>query len=214
VMMLESGDNLEMQRMPLRDLDLPMTAHEALRWALPAATERDPDARMVLITSGEDLDATGRSYLWEFHLDLPIRRAHVTLHVGQDDDPDADTACALVVQMRPFVPPSGDLWEIMAQGEEAVRRYVLTHWQRQLAGRPPLPLPGYDSPRAMAALLNQGAEVGRGRYLGARVQVDGTAAWYIQAGNRVFTTPFGPLALPGAHRAALAPPSLERGDTE
>src|SRR5215212_10021427 len=142
--MLENGENVEVQRTPLRDADTRMTAHEALRWALPAARARDPDARMVLISSGEDLDAGGRSTLWEFHLDLPARRAHATIRVGPDDDPDEEPGCVLLAQIRPFVPPSGDLWEIMAQGEEAVRRFVLGHWQRQLAGRPPLPLPGYD----------------------------------------------------------------------
>jgi hypothetical protein len=84
---------------------------------------------------------------------------------------------------------------------------VLTHWQRQLAGRVPLPLPGYDSPQAVAALRAQGVTLGLGCYLGARVQVDGSAVWYVHAGDEVRTTPFGPAALPAGSPAALEPPS-------
>ena len=215
-MMLERGDTVEVQRTVLRDADLPLTAHEALRWAWPAAQARDPEARLVLITSGEDLDAAGRAGLWEFQVDLPARRAHATLRVGAGDeaddadDPDAPAAggCVLLEQVRPFVPP-GDLWELMRQGEAAVQRHVLLQWQRQLAGRPPLPLPCYDSPRALAALRAAGAEPGHGCYLGARVQVDGTAVWYLPAADRVFTTPFGPAALPPGAPALLPAPEHE-----
>jgi hypothetical protein len=208
--MLGRGDEVQVQRTPLRDVDVPLTAHEALRWAWPAARERDPAARLVLITSEEDLDTAGRSRLWEFQVDLPNRRAQATLRVGMDDDPDdEDSGVALVEIVRPFVPP-GDLWDIMAQGEDAVRRHVLTHWQRQLAGRLPLPLPGYDSPHAVAALRAQGVTLGLGCYLGARVQVDGSAVWYLHAGDEVRTTPFAPAALPAGPPAALEPPSAGR----
>jgi hypothetical protein len=98
----------------------------------------------------------------------------------------------------------------MAQGEDAVRRHVLTHWQRQLAGRLPRPLPGYDSPHAVAALRAQGVTLGLGCYLGARVQVDGSAVWYLHAGDEVRTTPFAPAALPAGPPAALEPPSAGR----
>ena len=213
--MLGRGDEIQVQRTRLRDVDVPMTAHEALRWAWRAARDHDPAARLVLITSGEDLDSAGRSRLWEFQVDLPDRRAQATLRVGMDedadDDPDDEAGGVLLVELvRPFVPP-GDLWDLMAQGEAAVRRHVLTHWQRQLAGRLPLPLPGYDSPQAVAGLRAQGVALGLGCYLGARVQVDGSAVWYIHAGDEVRTTPFGPAALPAGTPPALEPPSGPAG---
>jgi hypothetical protein len=205
--MLGRGDEVQVQRTRLRDVDVPLTAHEALRWAWPAAREHDPAARLVLITSGEDLDTAGRSRLWEFHVDLPNRRAQATLRVGEDDDADDEDGGVLLVEMvRPFVPP-GDLWDLMAQGEDAVRRHVLTHWQRQLAGRLPLPLPGYDSPQAVSALRAQGVALRLGCYLGARVQVDGSPVWYLHAGDEVRITPFGPAALPAGSPGALEPPS-------
>ena len=49
--------------------------------------------------------------------------------------------------------------------------------------------------------------LGLGCYLGARVQVDGSAVWYVHAGDEVRTTPFGPAALPAGPLAALEPPS-------
>jgi len=48
-----------------------------------------------------------------------------------------------------------------------------------------------------------------GSYLGARLQVTGEAVWYIHAGDAVYTTPFGPAALPaGSSEAAAAPAQL------
>ncbi len=204
-------DEVQTQRTRLRDLDLPCTAHAALREAWPAARAHDPAARCVLITSGEDLDERGRATLWELQVDLPQRRAQATLSIGIDEDDDYGRPCVLVAQVRPFIPP-GDLWEIMREGEEAMRRHETVSWQRLLVGRPPLPLPGYDSDHAVAALLAHGGRTGRGRWLGARVQVDGSAVWYLhRGGDEPLTTPFGPAALPAGPDGAapdVRPPLL------
>ena len=187
------------RRTPLRDLAVPLTAQAAFREAWPAATQYDPDARLVLITSGEDLDGAGQAGLWEFFVDLPGRQAQGTFSVGRvevPEDDDLEYSPILLEQVRPFVPP-GDLWEVLRQGEAATRRYYTAQWLKHLAGRPALPVPFYDSSRAVPALAAQGVEFGRrGQYLGARVQVTGEAVWYIQVGEDVVVTAFAPLALP------------------
>ncbi|HUS15030.1 MAG TPA: hypothetical protein VM536_08450 [Chloroflexia bacterium] len=199
---------VETRRTLLRDVDGPVTAHAALRIAWPAATARDPAARMRLITSSEDLDEQGLASRWEFQLDYPARYAQATLTVGINPDSDDEDGRAdeLVERVHPFVPP-GDLWELMREGEEALRATLDAAWRRHLSGRPPLPLPGYDSPVAVAALLRQGAILRGGTYLGARLQVTEEAVWYIQGEDQVYTTSFGPAALPPGAAAELpAPP--------
>lgn len=188
------------QHIVLRDLEVPLTAGVAFRAAWPVVRGYDPGARLVLVTSGEDLDDAGRATFWEFHFDLPDRRAQATLSVGlpaAPDDEDRRPPCTLLAQMRPFVPP-GDLWEIMRAGEEAERRYYAEQWRKQLAGRPPLPIPFHDSARAAEALAAQGVEFhsGHGLYLGGRVQVTGEAVWYITVAGEVYTTPFAAPVLP------------------
>jgi hypothetical protein len=69
----------------------PITLHEALAVALPAATEIDAKARLVFITSGLDMQPDGRSRTWEFIFVLPDRIATVMLSLEPDiqlEDPD------------------------------------------------------------------------------------------------------------------------------
>ena len=71
-------DEPSTRREPVRGPTGPLTAREAFRLIWSEAQSRDPAPRQMLVTSGEDITADGRSGLWEFQLDLPIRVAHAT----------------------------------------------------------------------------------------------------------------------------------------
>ncbi len=204
--LLGRGGEVSTRRTPLRGLDTRLTAHAALDLVERAALERDPNARLRLILSSEDMDATGRAGLWEFQWDLPARYASATIRIGVDPDSDGEDESVMVEQVHPFVPP-GDLWDLLRESEETLRRTLATHWQRHLSGRPALDGRGYDSPHALATLLRRGATLGSGSYLGARVQVAGDSVWYLHADEQFYSTPFGPPALP----PGTAAPQLGHG---
>jgi hypothetical protein len=69
----------------------PTTAREAWELARPEALALDPGARLLLVTSGTDLQADGRSLTWEFLLALPARQARVLVSLAPPEsaaDPD------------------------------------------------------------------------------------------------------------------------------
>jgi hypothetical protein len=75
----------------VREAPGPLTAREAWDLAAPVARARDPGARLAGITSGLDLSPEGRSYTWEFFLDLP-RFGRRALFTVAPDGPDLEGA--------------------------------------------------------------------------------------------------------------------------
>lgn len=145
----------------------PMTAHEAWAMALPQARALDPDAKLVLVTSGTDLQADGRSFTWEFLFHLANRKVRLLLTYEPADsaaEPDGQP----VAQVRRINPAP----------------------EQQVAA---LPLAFRDSPEVVAAFSRGGVDFVAGpgdMKLEAKVSATGQAVWVTYYWDGEHGTPF------------------------
>jgi hypothetical protein len=155
----------------VRRQSAPMTAHEAWAFAKPRAGSLDPEAKLVLITSGTDMQADGRSFTWEFLFHLHRRKARVLLtYAPADDAADPEQAPIMMVE----------------------RITTAT----DPAGMAALPWEFRDSPGVVAELSRSGVDFVAGPTdlkLEARVGATGQAVWttyyWNEARSVAFSTP-------------------------
>lgn len=139
--------------------DSPLTARQAFLYVEPATAKYDKAAKLVLVVSGEDIDAEGRSHLWEFFFDFPMQRAQGIFRIELDEDEDGDNFVAyyLIEEIKPV---------------------------SKLDQRPALPIPFRDSPEVIQAFANQGVDFIAGdtsMYLSGEVLPNSKAIWKIFA---------------------------------
>lgn len=117
-----------------RDRPGPLTSREAWDLVAPRLEELDPEARLVGISSGTDLDAGGRASTWSFRVQLPSH----------------ERAGLVLVEPAPGTPLP----------EEAPLDRVELYRPLDAAdrGRRALPRDFRDSPEVVAALAAQGVD--------------------------------------------------------
>lgn len=77
----------------------PLTVFDAWGYAKAEALSLDPEAKLILITSGTDIRPDGKSFTWEFLFFLNSRQARVSLTYGPSDDAaDIESASVMVVK--------------------------------------------------------------------------------------------------------------------
>jgi hypothetical protein len=149
-----------------------MRAHEAWAFARPHAESLDPQAKLVLITSGTDIQADGRSFTWEFLFRLPRRQARLLLtYAPADDAPDVDRAPVMVVTR---VTTAADRDDVAV-----------------------LPLVFRDSPEVIAEFARGGVDFVAGptdMKLEARISAAGQPVWVTCLGDEARTVDFTPSA--------------------
>lgn len=173
---------------PLGTLARQRTALEALALAEPLARTYDPDARLVLLVSGSDVDGQGRSSRWELLWDFPARRAQAVVIVGllelqEYDGPEAD---GLLATVRPFLSPDNPLVKRLAPAQ------IAQMWQDELQRRGSLPLPFRNSPVAAQDFMKQGVDFVSGdtsMVMLGRTAADGVAIWEAEAYGVTYRTP-------------------------
>lgn len=174
----------------------PLTAAQAWEIAYPVAAQYDPQARLTLIVSDDDISDQGESHQWSFHFDLPQQRAQAIIRVASDPAVETSDLPPLlcIEQVRPFPEEDSVMATWLAQGsisQEAVNE----QWQRHLDNRPALPIPFRDSPEAVRALREQGVDFISGdsdMVLSGKVLPDGQAVWGVMAYGVEYQTPFAP----------------------
>ncbi len=159
----------DISRRPVPELAGAMNAHQTWAVAAPAVRDLDRQARLILITSGLDMNAEGRSHCWEFVFFLS--RRHLVLMIGLAPDPaapDVDHApCILSRRSR----PATDLD----------------------ATRPAFPGTFRDSPEAVAELSTMGVDIIAGpsdMKLEGRVSPSGEANWVTYDWDEARRVPF------------------------
>ncbi len=143
----------------------PLTARQALAALLPAVEGISHQYRLGLVTSGEDIDAEGRSARWEFLFDFPSRKALGMFGIEPCDIEASETALCLTIDVSPGVP----------------------------SFEQPLPLEFKDSPQAAAELAMAGVDWVAGStrmMLASRRLPGGKLVWYTEMFGREYTTPF------------------------
>lgn len=154
------------RRWRVREAPGPLTAHEAWAVVQPLAHALDPGARLTLLTSDLNLNASGQAWEWEFGFHLPRRRAAALLSLGPEAGADPEDApLELVERVRPA-----------AEGPRAV-----------------LPDRFRDSPEVVAEFTARGVDYESGRTdmkLEARVGPDGRAEWVTWGWDGEETTAF------------------------
>ena len=158
-------------RRVVRDEPGPLTAHEAWEIVRPAARALDPRARLTVVTSGLDVSPEGRSFVWEFGVDLPSRKGAAQIGIepveGVGDIDDAPVA--LVQRVRPLA------------ASEIGRRAALPERFR-------------DSPEVVAEFASRGVDFVSGRTdmkLEGRVLPTGEAVWVTYDWDEERTAAFG-----------------------
>jgi hypothetical protein len=203
------------RRRPLPDLSGDITARQAFAIAQPAAQAYDAEARLVQIKSDPSIDQHGRASFWELWFDLPNEQAQVFLYVRWHSNRASSQfgSGELRELIRPFIPHDSVVRQVIREGqlppgyagtipgnaiEELLRQGELgeswpeRQWQRELASRPALPTPFRDSPEAVQALIEQGADFETGPtdlQLESRVLPGGQALWWVKS-YQEYTTPF------------------------
>lgn len=203
------------RRHPLPDLPRHMSARQAFAIAAPVVRAYDTAARFVQIKSNLSINHHGFATGWDFSFDLPHEQAQVFVYVRWHSNPASteDGTGELRELVRPFMPRDSVVWQVIREGrvpesyvgtppgdamEALLQRGELTpdwieqRWQLQMASRPVLPTPFHDSPHAVHALTEQGADFESGptdMQLESRILPGGQAVWWV-ACYRDYTTPF------------------------
>ena len=143
------------------------TAREALALVYPTVEETSKKPVLVLITSGSDIDAEGRSGRWEFVFHFPSRSAQAVYSL-ESSNPELGDA-GLRVRWR--LSPRRDV-----TGEDAG-----------------LPLNFTDSPEAAHQLSQMGVDWIAGDpdiTLATKRLSSGEVAWVVESYGKEFATPF------------------------
>jgi len=88
------------ERRLVRETPGPLTAHEAWAFAKIEALALDARAQLVLVTSGTDICADGKSFAWEFLFTLPGRNASILLNYGPPENCEDVDGAPVAVVMR------------------------------------------------------------------------------------------------------------------
>lgn len=173
------------------------TALEAFRILSPIAMSHDRQAFMTMIVSGEDIDAAGRSYSWEFLFHFPVQEATGVLSVHLDPaglEEDREEFC-ITEEITPLAKAGGFLESIFEKNP--VFRSVFTKKQKSdLARKPALPVPFRDSPEAVNDIASRGVDFAAGdshTVLTGEIATTGEAVWKAVAFDVEYRTHFLPL---------------------
>lgn len=145
----------------------PVTAREALDIVYPAVLEVSKQPVLVLITSGSDISAEGRSGTWDFVFHFPARLGQGAYSL-EPLDPDASGSG---LRMTWRISPRLDV-----KGEDSG-----------------LPLDFTDSPEAVRNLTRAGADWVAGdpdMTLATRRLSSGDVVWATESYGKEFATPF------------------------
>lgn len=146
----------------------PLTAIEAFEMALAEAQALDPRTQLILVTSGTDIQANGRSFVWEFLFGLEARKGMVMVSLFPDiNAPDVESA-AVHVKRR-------------IQGSDG-KSFV------------PLPFEFRDSPEVVAELSAAGVDFVAGptdMKLESGFSADGKAVWITYCWKKRYEASFG-----------------------
>jgi hypothetical protein len=178
----------------LTSVGVPLTAYQAFQVAQPAAMQYDPQARLALVASDEDISSEGDSRHWSFYFDLSHQRAQAIIQVTSDPEAErlGQMRVLLIEQVRPF-PEPGSQMAVWLQEGTVSQEFVTEQWHAHLANRPALPIPFRDSPEAVRALSEQGVDFITGdtsMVLSGEVLPTGEAVWRIVAYDVEYQTPF------------------------
>lgn len=145
----------------------PLTVKEAWSIVLDAVLRVAPDYRLILITSGEDINSEGRSRVWEFGLHFPGHLVQGIFGIEPCDMEESESALCLVTELS------------VLSGLDQAEHY--------------LPQEFKDSPQAVTELAQGGADWISGSTsmnLQTRLLSDGSAVWWTSSYDRRFQTPF------------------------
>jgi hypothetical protein len=183
---------------PLAGVRGRMTAGRAVALGGPIGLELDPAARLVSIVSDTNIDAAGLAQGWEIFYDLPARGTQLTVSIGPCPDTDVsdDARVCLEMSERPFVAPLDAAFSasVARSLRMTVDEFEAKRRRQALDERDdPLPVPFRDSPEAVAALMEQGADFVSGPTdlaISTGRLKDGTVVWNTSDRHRDYTTPF------------------------
>ena len=171
------------------------TAREALAAILPAVRQVDRVFVLRLVTSGEDIDHRGRASVWEFFFDCPRREAHGIFTVEPCNVEDEPFSCCLRTKLRPKPGLTGIAAQLVEslKHDRAALAYLRRGWREAEARQPVLPLDFRDSPEAVRALADQGADWISGSTsmtLSSKRLPSGELVWSTLMYDDEFQTPF------------------------
>lgn len=164
----------------LSSLRGPLTAREALTAILPQVREADPEFKLTFVGSGEGINHEGRAYAWDFFFES-VRSQQMgdfTVRLFPREGDDEGPWC-MDMRVRPI-------------RDSATRSLKLT----PRPPRPALPVDFRDSPEAVRALAEQGADWISGdthMTLSSKVRPDGAVVWHTFCWDQEYQTPFANL---------------------
>ena len=173
-----------------------LTAREALAAILPAVRQVDRVCVLRLVTSGEDIDHRGRTTVWEFFFDFPRRNGLGIFAVKPCDVEEEPSPCCLRAKVRPkYYRDTGIAAQLVERlkHDRAALAYVRRVWREAEAREPVLPLDFRDSPEAVRALADQGADWISGSTsmtLSSKRLPSGELVWSTLMYDDEFQTPF------------------------
>jgi hypothetical protein len=161
---------------------LPATAAEAVAAVQPLAAGHDPEARLAMIVSGEDIDLQGRAYHWELFYLLPNEQARAVFEIRPVPEGDEENGYLKEAVSSFF---RGDRSRLSPGVLEEL-------WRKELQEHPPLPVPFRDSPEAVVALEAVGVEFyGGSTYVNLSTRwVDGKPMWEAMSLGETYRVPF------------------------
>ena len=173
----------------------PLTAREALAAIVPAVRQVDRVFVFRLVTSGEDIDYRGRATVWEFFFDFPRRNGLGIFAVKPCQVEGEPGPCCLQVAVRPKHRETGIAARLVEslRHDRAALAYVRRVWREADAREPVLPLDFRDSPEAVRALAEQGADWISGSTsmtLSSKRLPSGELVWSTLMYDDEFQTPF------------------------
>lgn len=169
------------QEHPITGLPGKLTAREAVAVVEPVVQRYDIDRRLIAVTSDYTIDDEGRAAIWVFVYLLPHARARARFEVHyrnyhQYREPPLH---ALIERITPVYPPGNvveqvlqlgrvpdalvgsipgnALAELLASGE-LTPDWPAQQWQATIKDHVALPIPFRDSPEAVQALSELGAD--------------------------------------------------------
>lgn len=182
------------QERKLPTLTEPPTARQAFAVVAPVAAQYDPEARLVRVSSGENISYLGTASSWEWVFLLPNRRARALFRTELRLDPQTGLPDAnyLVERIMPF-PEAGAVVAQMRGAGTMTDATINQAWQQELLARPPLPIPFRDSPEAVQSLSAQGADFVDSDdplSLTSKLLANGDAVWSVLIEDDEYQTPF------------------------
>lgn len=170
------------------------TAREALAAVIPDIAKIDTQYRLVRVVSGTDIGPDGRAVTWEFFLHFPRRDAQGNWTVAPCSEADYENPgkwCA-VSHVHSIYKGISQL-DAKLQSERGAMEYLRRTARQSAQRQASLPLDFYDSPKAVQALAELGADWISGdtnMNLTSKVRSDGEIVWHTSCWDKEFETPF------------------------